>query len=76
VPCVNPDGAFRGNHRTNALGTDLNRAWLSPDPATAPEVAAIKARMDETGVALALDIHGDEEIPYNFASGGEGTPST
>lgn len=75
VPCVNPDGAFRGNHRTNALGADLNRAWLSPDPINAPEVAAVLSRMAETGVALALDIHGDEEIPYNFASGGDGTPS-
>jgi murein tripeptide amidase MpaA len=75
VPCVNPDGAHRGNHRTNAHGMDLNRAWLSPDPLLAPEVEAILRRMDETGAVLALDIHGDEEIPHNFASGGEGTPS-
>lgn len=75
VPCVNPDGAYRGNHRTNARGADLNRAWLAPDAINSPEVLAIRDRMDRTGVALALDIHGDEEIPYNFASGGEGTPS-
>lgn len=75
VPCVNPDGAYRGNHRTNARGADLNRAWLAPDRDISPEVFAIRERMVATGVALALDIHGDEEIPYNFAGGGEGTPS-
>jgi murein tripeptide amidase MpaA len=75
VPCVNVDGARRGNHRTNARGQDLNRAWNDPDPALAPEVHAILAAMDRTGVDVALDIHGDEEIPHNFASGAEGTPS-
>ncbi|MEQ1501233.1 MAG: M14-type cytosolic carboxypeptidase [Myxococcota bacterium] len=75
VPSMNPDGGKRGNHRTNAHGADLNRMWLDPDPAIAPEVRWVRDRMDQTGVDLALDIHGDEEIPYNFAGGGEGTPS-
>ena len=26
LPCMNPDGATLGNHRTNAVGKDLNRA--------------------------------------------------
>ena len=30
--------------------------------------------MEETGVDLFLDIHGDEEIPYCFLSGCEGIP--
>jgi murein tripeptide amidase MpaA len=75
VPCVNPDGARRGNHRTNAMGADLNRAWLEPDPVRSPEVLAIRAAMDRTGVAFALDVHGDEEIPYVFPTGAGGTPS-
>jgi murein tripeptide amidase MpaA len=75
VPCVNPDGARRGNHRTNAMGADLNRAWLEPDPLRSPEVLAIRDEMDRTGVAFALDVHGDEEIPYVFPAGGRGTPS-
>lgn len=75
APCVNPDGARRGNHRTNALGLDLNRQWADPDPERAPEVRRIRDAMDDTGVAFALDVHGDEEIPYNFAGGGEGTPA-
>ena len=75
VPCVNPDGARRGNHRTNALGVDLNRAWRDPDPGTAPEVHVISALMDHTGVAFALDVHGEEAMPYNFTAGAQGTPS-
>ncbi|MCY5329972.1 M14 family zinc carboxypeptidase, partial [Salmonella enterica subsp. enterica serovar 1,4,[5],12:i:-] len=29
VPNMNPDGAFHGHLRTNAMGQDLNRAWQS-----------------------------------------------
>ena len=27
--------------------------------------------MDETGLDMLLDIHGDEELPYNFINGNE-----
>lgn len=74
VPLANPDGAARGHIRTNALGTDLNRAWASADPAAAPEVAAIRAAMDETGVSLALDVHGDEVLPWVFFAPAEALP--
>ena len=30
VPNMNPDGSVRGHLRTNAVGTNLNREWLSP----------------------------------------------
>jgi len=30
--------------------------------------------MDKTGVDLCLDIHGDEELPYNFVTTNEGIP--
>ena len=32
-------------------------------------------KMDEYGCDLFLDIHGDEEIPFNFLAGSEGIPS-
>ncbi len=69
VPLVNIDGAARGNLRGNAAGMDLNRQWHEPDPATAPEIAAILAAMDKTGVDLMLDVHGDETIPHVFIDG-------
>lgn len=66
VPLSNPDGAAKGHLRGNAAGVDLNRQWHGPDLQRAPEIAAILAGMDKTGVALCLDLHGDETIPHVF----------
>jgi len=74
VPLVNIDGAAGGNLRGNAAGIDLNRQWHAPDPATAPEVAAVLAAMDEIGVDLCLDVHGDETIPHVFIDGCDADP--
>jgi len=72
VPNMNPDGSVRGHLRVNARGVNLNRAWRDPDPETSPEVHAVRERMHTTGVDLALDVHGDEALPYNFIAGAEG----
>ena len=40
-----------------------------------PEVFLVRQRMMEEGGDLFLDIHGDEELPYNFVAGCEGNPS-
>ena len=69
VPNMNPDGSVRGNLRTNACGTNLNRAWREPDMHSSPEVALVRARMEATGVDVFLDIHGDETLPYVFIDG-------
>ena len=37
-----------------------------------PEVYWTLAAMDASGVDFCLDVHGDEELPYNFLSGAEG----
>lgn len=74
VPNANPDGSRRGHLRTNAAGVNLNREWHEPTPERSPEVLAIRNAMDETGVALCLDVHGDEAIPHVFIAGFEGIP--
>jgi murein tripeptide amidase MpaA len=74
VPHMNPDGAVRGNLRTNAAGANLNREWAAPTMERSPEVALVRQAMLDTGVDLALDAHGDEVLPYNFVVGTEGTP--
>jgi len=74
VPCVNPDGAYRGHLRTNAAGANLNREWGEPTLELSPEVFHVRRAMDETGVDLMLDAHGDEAEPYCFIVGGEGVP--
>ncbi len=75
IPNMNPDGAFRGHLRTNAKGVNLNREWENPSLETGPEVYYAVKEMDSTGVDLFLDIHGDENLPYNFVAGSEGNPS-
>ena len=71
VPNMNPDGAVRGNLRTNAAGANLNREWMSPSPERSPEVYAVKNKIHETGCDLFLDVHGDEALPYVFVAGCE-----
>ena len=75
VPNMNPDGTRRGNLRTNAAGVNLNREWHEPSPERSPEVLSVREAMDETGVAFAMDVHGDEAIPANFFAGFEGIPN-
>ena len=72
VPHMNPDGAIRGHLRCNAAGANLNREWAQPTIARSPEVYFTRAAMDSSGVDFCLDVHGDEELPYNFLSGAEG----
>ncbi len=74
VLCMNPDGAFAGNHRTNAAGKDLNRCWWDADEKESPEVLAVRKAMYEHGVDFFYDVHGDEHVPYVFVAGAEGNP--
>ena len=74
VPSMNPDGAVAGNLRVNAAGANLNREWCdssnenysAPSLERSPEVYHVLEKMKETGCDFFGDIHGDEEIPYNF----------
>ncbi|MFC4654453.1 MULTISPECIES: M14 family metallopeptidase [Rheinheimera] len=75
VPNMNPDGSVRGHLRTNAAGVNLNREWQTPSMAQSPEVYLVRQKMLEIGVDMFLDIHGDENLPYNFVAGAEGVPS-
>ena len=75
IPNMNPDGSARGHLRTNAVGVNLNREWHAPSLERSPEVWHVRAAMDETGVDFAMDVHGDEAIPYVFLAGFDGIPS-
>ncbi len=75
VPNMNPDGSVLGNLRTNAVGANLNREWAEPTLERSPEVFHVRRRMAETGVDFALDVHGDEGLPYVFIAGGDNVPS-
>ncbi len=74
VPNMNPDGSRRGNLRTNAVGSNLNREWDDPTPDKSPEVLCVLEKIRQTGLSFGLDVHGDEALPYNFIAGTEGIP--
>lgn len=75
VPCMNPDGCWRGHLCTNAEGFNLNRHWDAPDAATVPEVYHVLKKMEEIGVDMYIDVHGDEVINHNYLHGNEAIPS-
>lgn len=75
VPNMNPDGTCLGHLRTNSVGANLNREWRQPSVERSPEVYCVKNKMQQTGVDIALDVHGDEALPYNFIAGTEGIDS-
>lgn len=75
VPNMNPDGTYHGNLRTNASGTDLNRAWLDADLIKSPEVYYVRKAMHHIGVDFFMDVHGDENIPGVFLEGRLGCPT-
>ena len=75
VPCMNPDGARRGNTRRNGGNVDLNREWVEPSAEVSPEVLRVRDLMHRTGVDFYLDVHGDEELPCVFLGGPLEVPS-
>ena len=75
VPNMNPDGSARGHLRTNAAGINLNREWATPSLEKSPEVFHVINKMDQTGVDLFYDVHGDEALPFVFLAGSEGIPN-
>ncbi|WP_413495258.1 M14-type cytosolic carboxypeptidase [Shewanella baltica] len=75
VPNMNPDGSVRGHLRTNAIGINLNREWQTPSLEKSPEVYHVVNKMQQTGVDLFYDVHGDEGLPYVFLAGCEGVPA-
>ncbi|MBL8683497.1 MAG: hypothetical protein JNK05_30285 [Myxococcales bacterium] len=75
VSCANLDGSARGHHRVNALGVDMNRAWLDADESRCPEVVAMRAALEQSSVDLFVDVHGDERTARAFVARSEGNPS-
>lgn len=62
VPCLNPDGVYRGYWRNDIYGTNLNRVYSEPDPKLYPTIYASKtAVLHEHKLARLkafIDLHG------------------
>ncbi|NNE58899.1 MAG: carboxypeptidase family protein [Hellea sp.] len=74
IPNMNPDGSCRGNLRTNAAGSNLNREWNKASIQSSPEVYYTIEAMNAAKPDLCLDVHGDEALPYNFIAASQGIP--
>ena len=75
LPNMNPDGSVRGHLRTNAGWGKPQSRMGQPNTGTLTR-SVLGSRKDERNqVDFCLDVHGDEEIPYNFIAGSEGIPS-
>jgi len=84
VPNMNPDGSVMGHLRTNSVGANLNREWAptvkaeydAPTLARSPSVLAVLRECDDVAQtpSIFLDVHADEELPFNFICGPEGCP--
>lgn len=42
VPFLNPDGVYNGLYRSDTLGQNLNRVYLSPKIETQPSIYAVR----------------------------------
>eukprot|EP00804_Cyclotella_cryptica_P026278 CCRYP_007620-RB/>CCRYP_007620-RB protein AED:0.03 eAED:0.03 QI:215/1/1/1/0.5/0.4/5/3050/565 len=49
--------------------------YEAPTLSRSPEVYNILRRMDQTSCDAFLDIHGDEDLPFNFLAGSQGMPN-
>ena len=73
VPMLNPDGAFRGHYRNDALGQNLNRFYAEPCATKQPSCAALKALLtqlaDNNILAFYIDLHAHANKRGVFAFG-------
>lgn len=75
VPNMNPDGTANGLSRSNMLGVNLNREWISPSLERSPEVFCVREKMEEIGVDFSIDCHADAELNCNFIWPSENVPT-
>lgn len=69
LPCPDPDGMAEGGVRFNVNGYDINRNWDAVDPATMPEIAAMRKTIlawVDSGhrIDLFLAMHNTESVDY------------
>lgn len=61
VPIINPDGVDNGLYRSDSLGQNLNRHYLTPSPDLQPEIYGIKqfisTMVQQKLLACCLDLH-------------------
>ncbi|EEB10781.1 conserved hypothetical protein [Pediculus humanus corporis] len=75
VPMMNPDGVFLGNHRSNLMGSDLNRNWHQHNEWSHPSLYAFNQLVLDlesnkgVNVDFILDLHASSSLPGVFIYG-------
>ncbi|CAH2104425.1 unnamed protein product [Euphydryas editha] len=75
VPMLNPDGVFLGNHRSDLIGSDLNRCWNRATSYAHPALIAVndlikKIAAEKTmQLDFIIDIHADVSHEGVFVRG-------
>jgi murein tripeptide amidase MpaA len=75
VPNMNPDGRSRAICAPTRSAPTSTANGTRPRRSAVPRCCCVRDAMDATGVDFAIDVHGDEAIPYVFMAGFEGIPS-
>lgn len=62
IPCLNPDGVFRGHYRADQFGVNLNRCYISPTYIDHPTIYATKNYIEylhftDNQLWMYLDLH-------------------
>lgn len=62
IPCLNPDGVYRGHYRADQFGVNLNRSYISPTYLESPSIYAARSYIDylhfaEGQLGMYLDLH-------------------
>lgn len=76
VPMANPDGAARGNYRTNADGVNLENEWAQPYASTVPEIVALRTQIERlmgtpaapapNPIRVLLNLHATHDVAFPF----------
>ncbi|KAL0212474.1 hypothetical protein RCL1_006100 [Eukaryota sp. TZLM3-RCL] len=61
IPCLNPDGVFRGHYRHDHVGQNLNRFFDFPSKSEHPSAYLMKILVENfkssNGIAMFIDLH-------------------
>ncbi|XP_061707572.1 cytosolic carboxypeptidase 6-like [Cydia pomonella] len=75
VPMLNPDGVFLGNQRSDLLGADLNRSWVTATTFAHPAAVAVNDLVSKLVAEKSLqldfiiDLHADISFEGVFVRG-------
>jgi len=59
VPCLNPDGVYRGYYRLDTFAQNLNRYYLQASPVTEPTIYGVREAIRQCHIDKQILIYSD-----------------